>query len=170
MKNNIAYIIKQMHEISHHRPVKKALQKTVFLIEQKGVSLGYDYVLHFYGPYCAELDQETAQLRTNGIIKFEYGQFGHKIDIADNSMEIISNDLSVDQLEIIDGVIKRYKNNTASELELLTTAIYAYTRIHASTQKAVYDSIKRIKGEKYSDDEIEWAINEFPYFDIAIKQ
>ena len=66
-----------MHEISHHRPVKKALQKTVFLIEQKGVSLGYDYVLHFYGPYCAELDQETAQLRTNGIIKFEYGQFGH---------------------------------------------------------------------------------------------
>ena len=111
---------------------------------------------------CSILAQESANCNLECVVVNDC--------TPDNSMEIISNDLSVDQLEIIDDVIKRYKNNTASELELLTTAIYAYTRIHASTQKAVYDSIKRIKGEKYSDDEIEWAINEFPYFDIAIKQ
>ena len=35
MKNNIAFIIKQMASITKHAPVKKELQKTVYLIEKK---------------------------------------------------------------------------------------------------------------------------------------
>lgn len=167
MKDNVAYIIQQMIQINGHKPVKKALQKTVFLIEQKGVDLGFEYTLHFYGPYSAKLDQETSALNAEGVISFEYSQFGHKIDI-ETQETIEDENLTRIQMEIINDVIEHFKSRSASELELLTTAIYAYDRIGAHSRHGVYENVKRIKGEKYTDAEISWAINEFPYFEIAI--
>ena len=34
-------------------------------------------MLHFYGPYCAELDHETMVLNAKGVIDFQYDQYGH---------------------------------------------------------------------------------------------
>ena len=42
MINNVAYIINEIASITGHSPVKKALQKTVFLLETKGVNLDFD--------------------------------------------------------------------------------------------------------------------------------
>ena len=149
-------------------PVKKALQKTVFLIEKKGVQLGFDYVLHFYGPYCADLDHETSRLSADGIVNFNYSQFGHKMSISEGCEEISSEDLTCDQIHIIEDVITRYKEKTASDLELLTTAIYAFDFAGATTRSGVIDNVKRIKGNKYNDQEIEWALNEFSYFGVSL--
>jgi len=168
MKNNVAYVIRQMTEIANHSPVKKALQKMVFLIERKGVNLGFKYMLHFYGPYCPELDHETAVLSGKGVISFIYGQYGHNMNITDEFKDIESENLVESQQKIIQSVINRYKNYSASELELLTTAIYVYDYTGARTRKAISDNVKKIKGEKYSDIEIEKEINEFSYFGIAV--
>ena len=51
VSNNVAYIIKRINEEWGKKPGKKILQKMVFLIEEKGIDLGYEYGLHFYGPY-----------------------------------------------------------------------------------------------------------------------
>lgn len=169
MKNNVAYIIQEMSDIKGHPPVKKALQKTVFLIEKKGVDLGFDYMLHFYGPYCAELDRETAVLSTNGIIDFDYSQYGHKMNVSKECGEVLSENLTEDQTDMIKEVIQRYKDSTASYLELLTTAIYAYDHTGAKTRADVACNVKKIKGEKYNDTEIGWALNEFSYFGLVFK-
>ena len=168
MKNNVAYIIKQISDITGHQPVKKALQKTVFLIEKKGVDLGFEYMLHFYGPYCAELDHETAQLSADGIITFNYSQYGHKMSVSSECGEILSEGLSGSQASIITDVIQRYKDQSASDLELLTTAIYAYDHTGVKTRADVAENVKKIKGEKYNDTEIAWALSEFPYFGISV--
>ena len=164
LKNNVAYIVNQISTITGHPPVKKALQKTVFLIEQKGVELGFDYILHFYGPYCAELDRTTSILSTDGIINFDYSGYGHKMSISDEYRNIESENLTPEQRDIIGEVINRYKDKTPSDLELLTTAIYAYQHTGATTRNIVIENVKKIKGTKYSDSEIAWALNEFPYF------
>lgn len=43
ISNNAAYIIKRINDVWGEKPGKKTLQKIVFLIEQKGVNLGYAY-------------------------------------------------------------------------------------------------------------------------------
>lgn len=168
MKNNVAYIINQISDITGHPPVKKTLQKTVFLIEKKGVGLGFDYILHFYGPYCAELDRETSILNTDGAISFDYSGYGHKMSVSDAIESIESEDLTGVQIATIEEVIGRYKDKTPSDLELLTTAIYAYDHIGAKTRDVVVENVKKIKGTKYNDDEIKWALSEFPYFGIEL--
>ena len=168
MKNNIAYIVNRISEISGHPPVKKALQKTVFLIEKKGVALGFDYILHFYGPYCSELDRKTSILNTDGVINFDYSGYGHKMSISDEYKHIEPENLAPAQISTIEEVIGRYKDKTPSDLELLTTAIYAYDHTGAKTRDAVIENVKKIKGSKYNDNEIEWALSEFSYFGITI--
>lgn len=169
MINNTAYIISEFVRLTGDAPVKKALQKTVFLLEHKGVSLGYDYILHFYGPYCAELDRETQRLSVDGVIDIEYRQYGHKLWPADLPDCPIDTDLPADQRRTIENVITRYRDRGPSDLELLTTAIYAYEHTGARTRSQVRSNVKKIKGEKYSDAEITWALNEFSYFKIALE-
>lgn len=168
MRNNVAYIIKQMTDITGHPPVKKALQKTVFLIERKGVNLGFTYMLHFYGPYCAELDHATSVLNGNGVISLMYGQYGHKMTVTDEYKIVESDGLVAIQQQMIQEVISRYKNYSAFQLELLTTAIYVYDYTGAKTRQSICDNVKKIKGEKYSDYEINKAIDEFSYFGIVL--
>ena len=168
MKDNVAYIIEQMSKITMHSPVKKALQKTVFLIERKGVDLGFKYMLHFYGPYCAELDHATAVLNSSGVIAFTYDHYGHKMNVNEEYRNIESKNLKTEDKQIIQDVIMRYKNFTASDLELLTTAIYVYDYIGAKTKEGIKVNVKNIKGDKYSDHEIETAIKEFAYFNISL--
>ena len=126
------------------------------------------YMLHFYGPYSAELDHATAVLNGNGVIAFMYGQYGHKMSVTDEYKNIESDGLVINQQEIIKDVINRYKNYSAFQLELLTTAIYVYDYTGAKTRQAICDNVKKIKGEKYSDYEIDRAIDEFAYFGISI--
>lgn len=170
MINNIAYIINEIASITNHPPVKKALQKTVFLLETKGVDLGFDYILHFYGPYCAELDHETARLSADGVVIFDYSQYGHKMTVSSEYVSLVESDLSKDSLRLIKDVITHYKTKSPSDLELLTTAIYAYKHTNAKTRKDIIEKVKTIKGTKYSDQEIQWALNEFAYFEIALLQ
>lgn len=168
MVSNVAYVINEISSITGHPPVKKALQKIVFLLQTKGINLGFDYILHFYGPYCAELDHETTKLSSDGIINFDYSGYGHKMTVAQEYLASVNTDLSKDALQLVKEVIERYKEKTPSDLELLTTAIYAYEHTNAKTQDEVASNVKKIKGEKYNDQEICWALNEFPYFGITL--
>lgn len=169
MTNNVAYIIKEISSITGHSPVKKALQKTVFLLETKGVDLGFDYTLHFYGPYCAELDHETTRLSSEGIIKFDYSRYGHKMSVSEEAIKTLETNLPSECLRTLKEVISRYKSKTPSDLELLTTAIYAHEYINAETKADVIETVKKIKGEKYNDTEIQWALEEFPYFGVSLR-
>ena len=49
-------------------PCKKTLQKMVYLIEKKGVSIGCDYGIHFYGPYSSDLDFAVREMCDEGVL------------------------------------------------------------------------------------------------------
>lgn len=168
MINDVAYVINEILSITGHPPVKKALQKTVYLLEKKGIDLGFDYILHFYGPYCAELDHETARLSADGVVGFDYSRYGHKMTVNSECLPTLETNLSEESVRLAQEVISRYKERTAADLELLTTAIYAYEHTDAKTQADVIEKIKIIKGKKYSDQEILWALSEFPFFNIFL--
>ncbi len=47
------------------------LQKTIFLLEHKGLPTHYDYSLHFYGPYSEGLNTELRLAQQLGLIEEE---------------------------------------------------------------------------------------------------
>jgi len=84
-------IIKMISE--YQSPGKKALQKLVYLVERKGLDLGYDYSIHYYGPYSSELDYAVHSLEMQGITTTDY---------VARDLSLRGNQYS-DQ-EIVDGV------------------------------------------------------------------
>jgi hypothetical protein len=68
----------------------------------------------------------------------------------------------------IKDVIAKYKNKSANDLELLATAIYAHTCLAVKTEESVIGGVRKVKGDKYSECEIRKAMEDFPYFGIAI--
>lgn len=151
MANNSAIvdIIEKITSING-APCKKTLQKIVFLIEAKHVELGYDYGIHFYGPYSADLDFAVRELCDKGVLKIDYTPMDHLISVANRSeMNNYSN-------ATVDEVIETFGKETPSELELIATALYVY--ISTKDISRVRDGVIKLKGKKYSDPRIDAAI------------
>lgn len=139
-------------------PCKKTLQKIVFLIEAKGEDLGCDYGIHFYGPYSADLDFAVYELNNEGKLTIEYTHTEHKISVAEDTVSTYEN-------ETVSRVINEFSNETAAELELIATALYVYLSSHNISD--ILNGVKKIKGDKYSDERINTAIDRlrrFGYF------
>ncbi len=139
-------------------PCKKTLQKIVFLIEAKGEDLGCDYGIHFYGPYSSDLDFTVYELNNEGKLTIEYTRTEHKISVTEGTVSLYDN-------ETVNSVINEFATETASELELIATALYVY--LSSRDISGILDGVKKIKGSKYSDARINSAINrlnQFGYF------
>lgn len=145
----IVSIIDKITRISGS-PCKKALQKIIFLIEAKNVSLGCDYGIHFYGPYSADLDFAVRKLCDEGVLSIDYTPLDHRISVVDSSMMEEYSDSTVDQ------IIESFARETPGELELIATALYVYLSIHDKSR--IKAGVKKLKGTKYADSRIDSAI------------
>jgi len=163
IKNNAAYIIKRINDLSGESPGKKVLQKIVYLMIEKGIPLRYEYGLHFYGTYSASLDAATSILHADGIININYSGFSHKLGINDD-VSVMSDGLTKEQEAGIDDVINTFISMSASDLELLTTAIYAYNHLEDKSMESVVEGVLKIKGTKYARDQIRYSLERFDYF------
>lgn len=151
MVNNdaIVSIVNKISKISN-APCKKTLQKMVFLIEAKNVDLGCDYGIHFYGPYSSDLDFSVRELCDEGILNIEYTPLEHIISVNDGAK------WSEYKNPIVDEVINEFARESASELELLATALYVY--LNDRDVSKVKTGVIKIKGKKYDEGNIDDAI------------
>ena len=170
VSNNVAYVVKKIGEIRKEKPGKKMLQKMIFLIKYRNVNLGYDYGLHFYGPYSQSLDQETLLLSTDGVIKIDFMANSHLMSINDEEFDVEPEGLDCMKVEAIDEVIVRFKKYNPAKLELLTTAMYAFEHLQDKSRGSVIEGVKKIKGSKYQDSQIKEALDDFEYFGMLFSK
>ena len=150
---NYDAIINIINEITkvNSAPCKKTLQKIVFLIEAKGEDLGCDHGIHFYGPYSSDLDFAIRELNEDGVVDIEYTSLEHKISISQETEIPNYNNATVS------SVIDNFAKETASELELIATALYVYLSANKDISK-IMAGVTKIKGCKYSETRITDAI------------
>ena len=161
--DNAAYIIKRIKDVRNESPGKKVLQKIVFLTIEKGIPFDYDFGLHFYGPYSSSLDEATNILHAEGVIHFDYSGQSHKMEISDG-FEVLPSKLTEEQINDVNDVIQTFMDMSPSDLELLTTAIYAFNHLDDKSKESVVSGVIKIKGKKYSPEKIYSALNRFEYF------
>jgi len=153
MSDTILNIISALTELNENDPpCKKTLQKIVYLIEEKGSDLGYTYGIHFYGPYSSDLDYDIQKLSAERQIDIEYQEYGHKLRIANPPGEGIKD-------KTAQYVIKVFGKQTASDLELLATTLFVARELNRIDKAAITDGVRKIKGAKYSEPQIDYAID-----------
>ena len=128
----------------------------------------FEYGMHFYGPYSEALDSTTALLSAEGVINFDYSSTTHFINVSKDIKDITTNGLSHGQIDTINDLIHHLKGYSASDLELLTTAIYAFNHLKDKSKSSVIAGVQKLKGSKYSVKQIEESLKHFPYFNKYI--
>lgn len=149
----------------NQKPGKKILQKVVYLIQRKGVKLGFAFSIHYYGPYSSELDYAIHRLEMQGVLSIIPEGMTHQISLkedADLSGREEIEVFSEEQLQKIDEVIAKFAGKPAYDLEVITTTDYVAQQLKANGESWENDNliegVRRIKGDKFSKEEIERAI------------
>jgi uncharacterized protein YwgA len=159
------YII---NELARRRaPGKKTLQKIVYLLERKGVDLGLDYSIHYYGPYSSELDSSVYSLQMQGAIVIEPDGMTQRLKPTELGTELFFDPHGPFDREltaVIHDIIDRFGARGGRILELLTTTDFVAQNLLENGQSVTDENIVRgvvtIKGEKFSKQEIGDAIAE----------
>ncbi|WP_191435234.1 hypothetical protein [Flavonifractor sp. An112] len=148
-------IVRSLERTAGKAPCKKTLQKIVYLLEEAGVGPEFNYTIHFYGPYSADLDYEVQSLASQGMLNINYTDYGHLISVNDEG-EKEGSILSRNGKEIVSN----FGIETPSKLELIATTLFVQRAKKSTDADQILPGVKKIKGSKYSDREIRDAIDE----------
>lgn len=156
-------IIRKITQVQ--KPGKKTLQKLVYLIERKGIKLGFAYSIHYYGPYSSELDYAIHRLEMQGVVTIISDGMTHQISLTEDAGLIREEEVEIldkEQLQKIDEIIAKFATKSAYDLEAITTTDYVAQQLKANgglwAQDSLVEGVRKIKGEKFSQEKIEEAI------------
>lgn len=132
---------------------KKKLQKLMYLIERKGVRLDLRYTIHFFGPYSSRLDQAVHILENEDRLIIDTSGKTHRIIMKGS----VQGTLLEKEENFVNEVRDVFFDKSPRELEALTTIDYVATfLLHGkATKKSVIDQVRRIKGKKFSREDLE---------------
>jgi len=148
-------IIQMIKNDSGHNPGKKQLQKLIYLVQAKGVDLGYEYGIHFYGPFSEDLSRDLMSLCVFGEVDFTNVNNTHEIVPSITPVEMSLNE---DDIKVVKNIIYDYRSKTPYDLELLTTTHFIAENL-GGTKSDILTGVKKIKGDKYRDSSIIEAID-----------
>lgn len=150
----VAYIVNRLGKING----KKALQKIVYFAS-KIVGLDYHYKMYWYGPFSKELAELLDYLMIQGLVKIEEQNRGVKIEFNfnDNSIRMLDElkkNLSEDEQNKVDSLLKKLSDLTPRELELLATLDFIRTDIGIRDEEEESSILKNLKGNKFNDSDL----------------
>ncbi len=154
--NKVTYVLHALCKVT--APGKKVVQKFIYLAERKGLYLGMDYCIHFYGPYSSDLDEYLHTLEASDVIKIDLSGNTHKLSVLVTPDE---NPLSDAENIMLSELLNNFANKTPLDLEVLTTTDYvAHTMLKNNdlTTDAIVSLVKQIKGSKFSEQQISQSI------------
>ena len=139
------------------------LQKAaLFLQDLLDVPLDYKFVLYYYGPYSARLDDDIQMMRMLNIVDIEpMGEFGPRYKAGTTSLTEYRSSVATYGKQIA-AIADFFGSKTAAEVELLATVFYV---MHTEGQfgSELFGRVQRLK-PRFSPAEIEQAIGAVSQF------
>jgi len=137
---------------------KKKLQKLLyFLQEAEGEPLGFDYRMHYYGPYSPTLDSRVRALSHAGLVESSTsGEGTSSFSIAKDVAESLAGRHEPLD-EKIGRVDSRLGGQTPNTIELLGTIHFLVSgcgRVDEGRIGTLVDQIRAWKGSKYTRTQI----------------
>lgn len=106
---------------------KKKLQKLIYLAQEKGLYLGYDFEYYFHGVFCSDIETDLRIAKNFGVLNQEQeftNEFGNPVRVSVVDKEACSPE-PVDAerqkgLELVEALAPK----SARVLEVLSTIVY----------------------------------------------
>jgi len=125
-------VLSELVEQSPGRLGRTAIMKLAYFLQTvKQVPLGYNFRLYTYGPYDSDVLTHLSQAESMRAIKSKvvsnpsgYGYEFEPGSSLDELKGLIMAELTVHQ-EAVNWVVSEFSNMTASDLELVSTIVYA---------------------------------------------
>ncbi|MEW6064680.1 hypothetical protein P378_01220 [Desulforamulus profundi] len=172
----LIYVINEI--CKYVNPGKKAMQKLIYFLQEKGFQLGYNYGIHHYGPFCSSVENDIQKLEMDGVVVRE--QYRNSLIIKPSQyLNLYLNDageipLSSKERGALDFVLTSLCNMTPMELELLSTVHFIVKELIEKEGTAnhikVVQTVENIKGDKFSESEIEDAVKKLLDFNFIEKK
>jgi hypothetical protein len=143
-------IIGNLEEFRDKYTSKKTIQKLVYLIQEAGHDVGFDYSMTFYGPYSGGLDYALYELENDEMIRSNFTPEQTWITCIAPELPPLDT--------LADKVIAEYGRYPNDMLEQYTTVLYVIRESQGKSKEEILGAVKRIKGEKYSSMDITRAI------------
>ncbi|MBI4642269.1 MAG: hypothetical protein HY790_08520 [Deltaproteobacteria bacterium] len=112
------------------KPVGKTfLQKGIYILQEGlGEELGYDFRLHFYGPYSQDLANNINFLQDLGLISIDFDPtgYGYQIELTEYGTKFFKENLEeykIDESKL-NKIVSIIGKDYAREMELIGTTLY----------------------------------------------
>ena len=140
---------------------KTSIQKIMYFIQMwLGVSLGYRFRIHYYGPYSEKLDSNLSLANAMGIVGVKPASNGFGFNVSPGTQSIGNQRLNVEWSEI-EQLIHELSSLPIWKLELLATIDFI-GRTHPGWSKdEVVAMVRRVK-PKFTMRNIEDSYSELP--------
>lgn len=158
----IQYLVDKSHGLG-----KVQLQKTIYFLQEVfQVPTGYDYVMHYYGPYSFDLDDTLSEMQGKGVLSISYvlypaGYLGYDISLGKNTESDLK--LASNYKDKADQVVNIFKPMDAQNLELWATIHFVRSILAEKERdfgkKAVVKEVGLLK-PKFGEQDIEKAYEE----------
>ena len=148
-------IIENINLVNGHYPGKKELQKTVYLLQKKGLGLKYAYRFYFYGPYSDALDEDVQRLAIQGILGIQQDEYTHRVTLSSRASNMLST--KGKERDLIYNTINDLRQISPAHLELMATIVFLFDNKMIPdnhSEAAVVKKVHDVKANKYGNDEI----------------
>ena len=140
---------------------KIKIQKLMyFMQEAMGLSLGYRFRMHHYGPYAEQIESDIATLRMLGFLSVsaDAGGYGYHVRPAHPTGGGGLPKLGSSETQTIGKVVERFGRSDVATLELMATVHFAakLASLTESDRGAVIGAASRYK-PKFDRKEVEQA-------------
>ncbi len=126
---------------------KKKFQKLVYLAQEHGLYLGYDYDYHFHGVFCSELEGDLRIAESFGVVEQEVqkDQYGNPvlISVAEEAMDEDHDTFDEEEKKGLE-LVSALKDEPARVLEVLSTIVYLKNKGYSG--KKLESELGRLKG------------------------
>ena len=125
-----------------------ALMKFMYLLQTlKGVPLEYNFTLYSYGPYDSSVLDDLSYATsldavTDKVIHYPGGSYGYNIAPAQCAAQVKNkaDAFLKDNKDKIDWVVEQFEGSSASDLELISTIIYADQELQQKKEKLLLNA------------------------------
>lgn len=127
---------------------KKKFQKLVYLAQEQGFYLGYDFDYHFHGVFCSELEGDLRIAESFGVVEQEVQEDEYGNPVLISVAEAVRDDEDDEEFDEDArqglGLVTALKDEPARVLEVLSTIVYLSNKGY--TGKDLQSELKRLKG------------------------
>lgn len=153
----VAYLVKKYNEAENGPALGRTiLQKLCYLGRAQGVPFTFQFDIHHYGPFCAELFSVAGDLVADRVICDQNSDLSYSRYVPGPACDQLlrkKKSYWTSSKAVLDQIVGLFGERSAQELELITTIHYVYCAAGfrgKSNREFVVSTVLEVKKGKFS--------------------